>query len=650
MLSRRDLLQAVPLGLAAQTSSHNRRALVQRHNPALTVLDAQSPLTVGNGEFAFTADITGLQSIPIPYESGCPLCTQSQWAWHSFPNPHGYSLDNFRMTDNGYPVESKGQQEAYNWLRENPHRLNLARIGLSLPSGTPSNIRQTLDLWTGILSSHFEIAGTPVDVETCVHPHYDLLAVVVNAPFPVSISFPYGGTGIDASDWTKPKQHRTSVDRQSPNVYTFQRELDADSYWMTLTWEGDATLTPGAEHEFALASRSNRLAFTVHFAPQPVRTQVTVRQSFDAAREHWAKFWESGLSFPIEDLELERRVVLSQYLTKVQSSGSLPPQETGLTCNSWYGKFHLEMYWWHTAHFALWGRPELLESSFGYYERILPAAQATAKLQGFAGARWPKMVGPDGRESPSNVGPWLIWQQPHPIQIAELLYQAKPTRATLERYAPIVFESAAFMASFARYDEANSRYVLGPPLIPAQENHPPHETWNPTFELEYWADALETAQLWRRRLKLREVADWEKVRAQLSPLPVRDGVYLAHENCPQTFTERNRDHPSMLMAYGYLPGKRADPGTMRRTFQKVMDTWKFDTTWGWDYGMMAMTAVRIGGRKLALETLLMDTPKNHWLPNGHTWQRANLPVYLPSNGALLSAVAMIERIAPYNKK
>jgi hypothetical protein len=75
----------------------------------------------------------------------------------------------------------------------------------------------------------------------------------------------------------------------------------------------------------------------------------------------------------------------------------------------------------------------------------------------------------------------------------------------------------------------------------------------------------------------------------------------------------------MLMALGYLPGVRADKATMRRTYQKVLDTWKF----------------------AALDALLMDTPKNHWLPNGHTWQRANLPVYLPSNGALLSAVALI---------
>jgi hypothetical protein len=618
--------------------------MVLRCNPVLTAFDPRSPLSVGNGEFAFTADITGLQTFPGRYEKGCPLCTQSQWGWHSFPNPRGFSLETFRMTDDHYPVESKGQLDAYNWLRENPHRLNLARVGLRLPKGEPADIRQTLDLWTGVLSSHFEIAGVPVDVETCVHPQLDLLAVTVTSQLPdlaVGFSFPYASTGIGASDWTRPSLHKTSVDRQAQRAYSFLRELDSGRYSMTLTYEGDALLSPEGDHEFTLSAKGKTLAFTAHFSPEPVRTSVTVRQAFDAAREHRARFWESGIAIGSENPELERRIVLSQYLTAIQSSGSLPPQETGLTCNSWYGKFHLEMYWWHTAHFALWGRPELLERSFAYYERILPQARATAARQGYAGARWPKMVGPDGRESPSNVGPWLIWQQPHPIEIAELLYRARPTHATLQRYAEIVFESAEFMASFARYEEGAARYVLGPPLIPAQENHPPRETWNPTFELEYWADALEIAQEWRRRLKLKEEDKWERVRTRLSRLPVRDGVYLAHENCPQTYTERNRDHPSMLMAMGYLPGKMADAETMRRTYRKVLETWKWPDTWGWDYGMMAMTAARLGDRKLALEALLMDTPKNQWLPNGHTWQRANLPVYLPSNGALLSAVALM---------
>ena len=54
--------------------------------------------------------------------------------------------------------------------------------------------------------------------------------------------------------------------------------------------------------------------------------------------------------------ELERRVVLSQYLMAIQSAGIYPPQETGLTYNSWYGKFHIEITGGMPVHFALWNR------------------------------------------------------------------------------------------------------------------------------------------------------------------------------------------------------------------------------------------------------------------------------------------------------
>ena len=75
----------------------DRKALVSRHNPANTRLDTRSPLTVGNGEFAFTADITGLQSFPDRYLEGIPLCTQAQWGWHTTPIGEGLNRDDFRL-------------------------------------------------------------------------------------------------------------------------------------------------------------------------------------------------------------------------------------------------------------------------------------------------------------------------------------------------------------------------------------------------------------------------------------------------------------------------------------------------------------------------------------------------------------------------
>lgn len=178
-------------------------------------------------------------------------------------------------------------------------------------------------------------------------------------------------------------------------------------------------------------------------------------------------------------------------------------------------------------------------------------------------------------------------------------------------------------------------------MIPAQENHPAAETWNPTFELAYWRFGLSLAQRWRERLGMKRDPAWDDVIARLSPLPVKDGVYLAHENCPQTFTERNYDHPSMLGALGVLPGGQVDRETMRRTLIRVMREWQWDRTWGWDYPLTAMTAARLGEPGIAVDALLMPAPKNRYLPNGHNWQRDNLPCYLPGNGGLLYAAAMM---------
>jgi hypothetical protein len=283
----------------------------------------------------------------------------------------------------------------------------------------------------------------------------------------------------------------------------------------------------------------------------------------------------------------------------------------------------------------------MLEKSLDWYSQVLPSARDRAKQQGYTGARWAKMTDPEGRDSPSPIGPLLIWQQPHPISYAELVYLSKPTAATLRKYAHIVEASADFMADYAHFDAKTDRYVLGPPVIPAQENHPARETWNPTYELEYWNYGLKTANKWRTRMGMKPNPKWDEITRKLSRLPVKDGVYMAHENCPQTFTERNKDHPSMLGALGILSGEMVDRETMRRTLKKVMAEWDWPETWGWDYPMTAMTAARLGETGIAIDALLLDTPKNGYAKNGHNYQRPNLPLYLPGNGGLLYAIALM---------
>ena len=651
--------------------SIDRESLVRRHNPVNTRIDPLSALSVGNGRFAFTADVTGLQTVTHEYESTMPLCTLSEWGWHTTPKPKNIAGASLKLVPYdthgrqvGYQTSSEGQAELFNWLRENPHRLHLGRIRFcrlaapvrEIESNSITEINQELDLWRGVLTSRFKLDGELVQVITVVHPTLDVLGVNIESnslktkQLGVCLSFPYGSSSMQAADWQQPDKHQTTLINRSPTRVDLRRVLDNDSYSVSVALEDGATVSEAGAHSFVLKSREDteRLSFTAQFWQNDRPPSLpSALAALSANTKHWRRFWSTGGTVELVDskdkraVELERRVVLSQYLTSIQCSGNLPPQETGLTVNSWYGKFHLEMHWWHGAHFALWNRLSLFERSLGWYKSILPQARALAQSQGYAGARWPKMVGPEGRDSPSPIGPLLIWQQPHPIFYAELCYLTHRDHATLKRYADIVFETAAFMSSYAYFDARRGKYVLGPPVIPAQENHPPRETWNPTFELAYWVFALRVAQRWRQRLGMNRIGDWDKVIDGLAPLPVRDGVYLAHENCPQTYTERNRDHPSMLGALGILPGDVVDRETMRRTLLKTMKEWQWAETWGWDYPMTAMTAARLGETKIALDALLMTTEKNRYLPNGHNWQRPNLPCYLPGNGGLLYAIAMM---------
>ena len=76
----------------------NRINVVKKYNPLLNKTDAKSPLTVGNGRFCFTADVTGMQTLYEEYGEETPLCTMAEWAWHTYPR-YSYTMDDVRMTE-----------------------------------------------------------------------------------------------------------------------------------------------------------------------------------------------------------------------------------------------------------------------------------------------------------------------------------------------------------------------------------------------------------------------------------------------------------------------------------------------------------------------------------------------------------------------
>ena len=146
----------------------DRHALVSRHDIVTRQIDPMGALAVGNGGFAFNVDVTSLQSFPEFYEKTMPIGILSDWGWHSFPNPNGYTLDKFQFAtikkhdrEFVYPNASTSNPPPdAGYLRANPHRFGLGRIGLEMTKADGSKAdnrgREESGTETGFVGRNFD--------------------------------------------------------------------------------------------------------------------------------------------------------------------------------------------------------------------------------------------------------------------------------------------------------------------------------------------------------------------------------------------------------------------------------------------------------------------------------------------------------------
>jgi len=127
-------------------------------------------------------------------------------------------------------------------------------------------------------------------------------------------------------------------------------------------------------HDFrlhALKDNGSTLELTCEFVPFDILENnsetISFDETHDASISGWKTYWTTGgevdLSHSADPRadELERRIILSQYILKVNYAGSFPPSECGLVTPTWYGKHNSEVYFIHAAQFYQWGHPELIE-------------------------------------------------------------------------------------------------------------------------------------------------------------------------------------------------------------------------------------------------------------------------------------------------
>ncbi|KAL9709592.1 hypothetical protein Ac2012v2_007331 [Leucoagaricus gongylophorus] len=304
------------------------------------------------------------------------------------------------------------------------------------------------------------------------------------------------------------------------------------------------------------------------------------------------------------------------------------------------------MYFWHSAHWALWNNWDILNRSSSIYSRFLLSSLARSEVQqGWpSGARWPKMTDPSGRSSPGEINNLLIWQQPHPLVFAKYEFRSFPIRGTLEKWEDVVRETANWMAAFAWFNESTKVYDLGPPMFVVSEDTSPNVTRNPAFELAYWKFGLDIAEEWMNALGKNVPRLWLEVKDNLANLPVDNGTYVVYEGIEKDFWHDpafTSDHPALVGLYGWLPPTQGLDITMAKaTAGKVWTHWNVTDFWGWDYPMLAMSAARNGESESAIDWLL--DPLYQFDDVGMPIGGVRVPTpYFPGSGSFLLAIAMM---------
>lgn len=603
-----------------------------------------------------------------------------------------------------------------------------------------------------------------VTVTSLVHPDVDMIGTriqwsLINTssatlpPLALRLAFSYGtGTG-SVNDWSDNGLSITTIVQQSLTNITFMRILDSDSYRIDCSWSNPLwTIINTNLNAFDLIpfsvtnlSTTGSIDFMCLFTPgynlsypvgkwmpwmqEKIASTLSIQSNLPLSLDTvapltalmWSTYWTNGafldLASNTDDpraFELERRMILSQYLLRIHNAGAEPPAETGLLGpNAWSNKHHLEMRFWHHTHWLMWNRPDLLYRSNGFYIDLLPNVTAYAQFQGYKGARWlketasvmnrtggidVKWLGSDYASfpfgNPDDYGTLLtweaaelanaavVWQQPHPIWIADLHRQVLNSTngstvalAFMQEMMNIVFDTADYLSTRVYFNSTDNSYWLGPPILGAEEMGGGMLLRNPGFELVYFALALDIANEWKNLLNQPVNPVWSDVATRMSKPYVDPGAnpdlltYSFNYDCAcvmniSTYCPSDRfgkvacrpltSHPSMVGLFGMINGrKRGDVygvnlTILNNTVYYVVNNWGWGNlmtatnVWGWDFPFTAMAMTRLQwSTEAIINFLLLPVFKNTYLPNGHNFQGNGLPAYLPGNGGILLALSLL---------
>jgi|GEM_PF-1386332 len=684
-----SLLLPMPKPILGSDYTQPEANTVSNHNLIYTNLQEPAQFT-GNGSIAMSVDVTGTQLLLSDYTPQT-IFTIAQNIWHDPPLPD--TLKGIQLSRQKYPhgenhtleyanPASPIQSKLYDFLRKYPNKFSLFNVALTLSAGGQelssakevTDINQMLDLNDGIIRTQYRWNGVTAVAETYVHAEKDLLVFHFsdNAATPISRNLRIQFGSPDA--WDPRYEKAPPAAKVSPGgVYALGESgcsKDRQSFWTLRAMPGDFS--------YAIVGRITAKVATVSFLEQEMLVELAPysQQEFtivlsvtsakdnkdpikagkqavadalshsyeELARNHsawWHDYWNrAGIDLYSADGKgktLERWYYLSLYHLACNDRGILPPAEGGLVANSWYGKFHLEMHFWHAIGFLAANRPDMLAPSLPWYLQILPQAKLNAAAMGLQGAKYPKMTSFPGKESPGSTNLRIYWHVGEIPTIIWWYYLYTGDEKFLQRMYPVLQNTAEFVRSFVVENPKTGVYEILPPVATCDETTIPDSVRNPGFTLAEFNVALDVAAKAAKQLSRDEEMSrrWQYVRNHLAPIPHNGEAYLIYQNFAGTWTPKHtRSHPSVLGPF-FPTRVVSDDRLIRTTFDNVLSSWNWDKTWGWDFGFTAAVGACLKRPNDAVN-VLMHAEKA--LSPAVTFRGGSVNSYLPGNGALVMAI------------
>lgn len=588
-----------------------KKSDIIKYNLKFNHIDSKNPVTIGNGDFAITLDQTGTQSLYETYKD-IPLSTMSNKNWFykdkknikpSYVDGKAYMLFNLDNDPNyqinrQYPFKYSFMQIL---LYDNDKLIDINNI---------KDVKQELDLYKGIVTSSFnykEKINKTISFIYQDHDEFNFKLQSDNLNLALKFNYP---------SYTK-NGYRLDI---LPNVLVKEDRI-------TLLYDDKNSLS------FKLKSSSNYqiVENTLIFDDN----NVSFSLALDEIKEGKLldEFWKCDNGIIIDNEELVKKMVLSKYLLHVNSTGIYPPQESGLTYNCWNSKFHLEMHLIHSLWNIYNNHVGDLVKSFDYYLSIMPSSLKRASLNGYKGLRFPKMTGPDGEDSPSNIGPLLIWQAPHILFMLQEIYYLYNKENIIKKYEPLISGTIDFMISFLTLKD--SKYQMLDPLLEACESIPLDRCQNPSFELEYWRYTLERQPKIDTVLYGHQRYDYLDITSKIITPKEDDGIYLKTYGVIDKYV-LYKDHPTEGFLMSFFKSKIVDKEKMVKTIDYILKNMDLSSYWGWDFPFLGLSLLNCGEIEKSIEVTQLNTINNQYLYNGYnTSPRDDLKAYLPGNGAFL---------------